>query len=140
MHGGAMIPPTLAAIGAAVAFCLGAGSAYQLTAKHYEAAAAKERQAAAEAYQQRTEDYHQASAELERAKNEKQIVYRTITKRVEAYIDRPVYQRDAYDDDGVRDVNATFAESADPGQLGAGVPTADAAGRQDRRARPAEND
>lgn len=135
-----MIPPSLAAIGAAVAFCLGAGSAYQLTANHYEAAAAEERQAAAEAYQQRTEDYNQASAELERAKNEKQIVYRTITKRVETYIDRPIYLRDAYDDDGVRDVNATFAESADPSQPDARVPAADTTGRQDRRPRPAEND
>lgn len=124
-----MIPPTLAAIGAALAFTAGAAVSYQFTSDHYKAAAAEQERAAAEAYQQRTDEYHQASAELERAKNEKQIVYRTITKRVETYIDRPVYQRDAYDDDGVRDVNATFAESADPGEPGARVPAADAAGR-----------
>jgi hypothetical protein len=130
----------LAAIALVVGIVIGAGPAVKLTADHYKAKAVAAELAAAEAYQARTVELNQVSADLERAKHEKQVVYRTITKRVQTYIDRPIYLRDAYDDDGVRDVNATFADATDPGQPGARVPGADSTGRKDRRNRPAEND
>lgn len=131
MHARADVNVT--AICAAVAFLMGAGAAYSITADHYDAKAAKAQAEAAEAYQARTVELNAVSADLERVKSEKQIVYRTITKRVETYIDRPIYLRDAVDDDGLRDINAALAGRADPGEPAPAVPAADAAGGQDRR-------
>jgi hypothetical protein len=123
----------LTAICAASAFVLGAGSAYTLTSEHYGAKAAKQQQVAAEAYQARTVELNQVSAELERARNDRKTVYRTITKRVETYIDRPVYVRECVDDDGLRDINAALSGTANPGQPDATLPASGAAGGQDRR-------
>jgi hypothetical protein len=127
-------------IAALVGLSLGASGTYKIVANHYRAEAAAQKEADAKAYQARAVELNDVSAELERVKSEKKVIYRTVTKRVETYIDRPIYLRDAYDDDGVRDVNATFADAADPGQPGARVPGTDATGRKDRRNRPAEND
>jgi hypothetical protein len=120
----------LAALLIAVALGMAAGSAagYKLTADHYKAAQLEQERAAAAAYQARTEELNQVSAELERAKSEKHVIYRTITKRVQTYIDRPVYLHDCVDDDGLRDINAALA-GADPGKPDAAVPGADAARR-----------
>lgn len=116
------------AIVAAIAFAVGAGTAYTLTSDHYDAKAAKAQQQAADAYQARTVELNAVSADLERAKHEKQVVYRTITKRVETYIGDPLYQRECIDDRGLRDINAALA-GTDPGQPAAAVPATDAAGR-----------
>lgn len=120
------------AIALAVGLAIGAATATKLTADHYDAKAAKAQQAAAEAYQARTVELNQVSADLERAKHEKQIVYRTITKRVETYIYRPIYLRDAIDDDGLRDINAALA-GANPAEPAPAMPAAAASGGQDRR-------
>lgn len=121
------------AIVAAIAFTVGAGAAYKLTSDHDDAKAAKQQQQAADAYQARTVELNTVSAELERAKSEKQIVYRTIIKRVETYIDRPIYLRDAVDDDGLRDEDAALTRTANPRKPAAVVPGPDADGGQDRR-------
>lgn len=118
----------LPAIALAAGLVIGAGAATKLTADHYTAKAAAAELAAADAYQARTVELNQVSADLERAKHEKQVVYRTITKRVETYIDRPIYLRDAIDDDGLRDINAALA-GANPSEPAPAVPAADAAGR-----------
>lgn len=116
-------------LGAAAIFSAGAMSGYKVTADHYTAAAAKAQKEAAEAYQARTVELNQVSAELEQAKNDRKTVYRTIVRNVETYIDRPVYQRECLDDDGLRDANTALAGRAGTGQPPAAVPAAPAAGR-----------
>lgn len=135
-----MNPLTSLLAAALVGLALGAGGASKVVANHYRAEAAAQKEADAAAYQARTVELSDVSAELERVKSEKKVIYRTIAKRIETYIDRPIYLRDAYDDDGVRDVNATFADAADTGEPGTGVPGANPAGGQDGRDRAAEND
>ncbi len=135
-----MIPLPLIAGGLVLSFAVGAGSSYLVISDHYSAAAAKKVGEAAAAYASRTQDLNDKSAELEGVKSGQRIVNKVIEKRVETYIDRPVYIRECLDDSGVRDFNATIAGSADPGQPGAGVPAADAAGGKDRRPRPAQAD
>lgn len=135
-----MIPLPLAAGALALAFAVGAGSSYLVITDHYSAAAAKKIGEAAAAYEARTQDLNDKSAELEGIRNGQRIVNKVIEKRVETYIDRPIYIRECLDDSGVRDFNATIAQSADPGKPGPGVPAADAAGGKDRRPRPAETD
>lgn len=124
---------TLGAMAAAITFALGAGTGYKLTADHYQAVAAREQQEAAEAYQARTVELNQLSAELERARHDRKVVYRTITRNVETYINDPLYQRDCVDERGLRDINAALAGRASAGQPADAVPAAGAAAGNDRR-------
>jgi hypothetical protein len=122
-------PLTSILIAGLVGLSLGVSGTYKVVADHYRAEAAAQKEADAKAYQVRTLELNDVSAELERAKSEKQIVYRTITKRVETYIDRPVYQRECLDDDGLRDANVALAGRASSGEPAPAVPAAGAAGR-----------
>jgi methylthioribose-1-phosphate isomerase len=125
---------SLAAIAAAVAFALGAGSGYKLTADHYAAKEAKAQQEAAEAYQAKTEELNAVSAELEKARHERKTVYRTITQQVERIVTRDVYRNQCVDSDGVSIINAALAgKPVDPGQLDAAVSAAGAATGNDGR-------
>lgn len=120
-------------IAAGIGLAAGAGAAYKITADHYQAAAARSQQEAAEAYQARTVELNQVSAELERARHDRKVVYRTIEKRVESYINDPLYQRDCIDERGLRDINAALAGRASAGQPADAVPTAGAAAGNDVR-------
>jgi hypothetical protein len=113
-----MIPLPLLAAGVLAVFTAGAAISYQLTSDHYKAAALDQ-----------AEQMNVVSAELERARHEKQVVYRTITRRVEKVVERDVYRNVCLDDDGVRLVNSALAGRADPGQPAAAVPATGAAGR-----------
>ena len=124
-----MNPLTSLLIAGLVGLSVGASGTYKAVADHYRAEAAAQKDVDAKAYQARTVQLNDVSADLERAKSEKQIVYRTITKRVETYIDRPIYVRDAIDDDGLRDINAALAGRASSGEPAPAVPAAGAAGR-----------
>lgn len=55
-----------------------------------------------------------ASLGLEIGNANAKIVYRTITKQVDKYIDRPVYRNTCFDDDGLRDVNAALIGATTP--------------------------
>jgi hypothetical protein len=124
----------LTAIAAAAVFALGAGSGYKLTADHFTAKEAKEQEAAAEAYQAKAEELNAVSAQLEQAKNERKVVYRTITKQVEKVVTRDVYRNVCLDDSGVQLVNAALAgKPIDSSQLNAAVPAAGAAAGNDGR-------
>lgn len=81
-----------------------------LVANHYRAEASAQKEADAAAYQAKAIELNQVSAELEQARNDRKIVYRTITRNVQTYIDRPVYQRECLDSDGLRDANAECAD------------------------------
>lgn len=127
-------------IAAGVLFGLGALTAHKITSDRYRADMLTAERRAHAAYVARTKELDEVARALEVAKNEKKLVYRTITKRVETYIDRPVYRNICLDDYGLRDVNAAIAGRADPGQPSATLSAADAAGGQDRRGRTEEAD
>jgi hypothetical protein len=123
----------LTAICAAVAFAVGAGTTYKLTADHYAAAEAKQQQAAAEAYQARTVELNAIAVQLEQSRHDRKTVYRTITRDVEKVVTRDLYRSACLDDDGVLLVNSALAGRTNPGQPDAAVSSSAAAGRQDRR-------
>lgn len=91
--------------------------------------------AAHDAYVAQAEKLNLAADTLEKAKNEKRIIYRTITRSVDKIVDRPVYHSACIDDDGLRLINAAAAGKApaDSGQPGAAVPAPGAAAGNDRR-------
>ncbi len=129
-----MTPLSIGAIVAAVAFALGASSGCKLTADHYKAAQLKQERATAAAFEQRTNELNQVSAELERARHDRKVVYRTITQRVENVVARDVYRNVCLDADGVLLVNSAFAgKPIDSSQLDAAVPIAGAAAGDDGR-------
>jgi hypothetical protein len=119
----------LTAICAAIAFTVGAGTSYKLTADHYTAAEAKQQQAAAEAYQARTVELNAIAVQLEQSRHDRKTVYRTITRDVEKIVTRDVYRNTCLDDDGVLLVNSALAGRAYPGQPDAALPADAAAGR-----------
>lgn len=121
------------AIVAAVAFAVGAGSAYKLTADHFHAVAAKAQQEAAEAYQARTVELNTIAAQLEQSRHDRKTIYRTITRDVEKVVTRDLYRNECLDSDGLRIVNDALAGRASAGQPAASLPTAGATGGQDRR-------
>jgi hypothetical protein len=124
----------LTIIAAAVAFAIGTGAGVKLTSDHYSARTAKAQQAAAAAYQARTEELNAVSAQLEQARHERKIVYRTITQQVDRIVARDVYRNVCLDADGLSAVNAALAgKPVDPGVLDAAVPAAGAAAGSDRR-------
>lgn len=64
------------------------------------------------------------AAELEAERGKSKIVYKTITKKVDRIIDRPVYFQQCFDDDGLRLARAAIlGQAADPGQPVGPVPS-----------------
>jgi hypothetical protein len=124
---------SLAAIAAAVAFALGAGSGYKLTADHYAAKEAKAQQEAAEAYQAKTEELNAVSAELEKARHERKTVYRTITQQVERIVTRDVYRNVCIDSDGLHAINAALAGRPSASESAPTLPAPGAATGDDGR-------
>jgi len=100
------------AIVSATVFALGGYLGHTLTANSYKADMLEAQKQALIEYTTQTEKLNGISAELEKSKNEKQIVYRTITKKVEKLIERPIYSIDCIDADGVQLINSAFAGKA----------------------------
>lgn len=119
------IKALVVAVGVAVAF--GAGwmaNGWRLNAK-YDAERLAAEKAAKAAYDAKAKQYNEASAALEAARNEREIVYRTITKTVEKVVERPVYRNVCIDDDGLREINNALAgRASDPAKPDAAVPAA----------------
>jgi hypothetical protein len=133
MHGGAMNPLTSILVAALVGMAIGAGGAGKVVANHYRAEAAEQKEADAKAYQARTVELNQVSAELERARHDRKVVYRTITQRVENVVTRDVYRNVCLDADGVLLVNSALTGRASPGEPAAAMPAAGTATGNDRR-------
>ena len=55
-----------------------------------------------------------AVTNLEKGDEKQKTVYRTITKRVKEYVDRPVYRAECWDADGLRDANAALLGGENP--------------------------
>lgn len=117
------------AIALAIGIAIGSGSAWKLTADHYDAKAAKQQKADAAAYQARTVELNQVSADLEKARNDRKTVYRTITQQVDKVVTRDVYRNVCLDDDGVRSINSALAGTADTSEPTPAMPATPAAGR-----------
>lgn len=94
--------------------------------KSAQLACAEEKEAqrkADEAAQQILDNQWLAAAQqLEKARGEKRIVYRTITQSIDKYIDRPVYRNVCLDADGLRDANAALSGATLPAKPADSVP------------------
>ena len=74
-----------------------------------------------------------ATTKREAQREKTTTVYRTITKNVDRYIDRPVYAAACIDDSGLRDINAALrGPDAPASKPSSGLSGPDAAGRSDR--------
>ncbi len=72
-----------------------------------------------------------AATQLEAKNAEAKVVYKTITRTVDKYIDRPVYRAECFDADGLRDANAALVgQAAAPPKPDYSVPKPDPAGRR----------
>lgn len=132
----------LTLIVAAAAFAAGAWIGHGMTAASYRKDIIAEQGAKIEAIKKAADAVHQAAVEadqhaqeLEKARAQREIVYRTITKQVDKIVDRPVYRNVCLDDDGLRVINDALRgeAAADPGKPATAVSGADASGRQDGR-------
>ena len=63
--------------------------------------------AAKQAKKESAQSTHSAT-KLEAKNAEAKVVYKTITRTVDKYIDRPVYRAECFDADGLRDANAAL--------------------------------
>ena len=100
------------AIVSATVFALGGYLGHTLTADSYKADMLEAQKQAFVEYTTQTEKLNIISQELEKSKNEKQIVYRTITKKVQKLIERPIYSTDCIDVDGMQLINSAFEGKA----------------------------
>lgn len=132
-------------IAAGVVLAILAGAYFKITGDAHKAGykeaqmecvAAAKAQREAEAKQAAT-----AVTKLEANRAEIQIKYRTITKTVDRYIDRPIYRNVCLDPDGLRDANAALGGPGTPaGKPDKPVPTPHPATRWDWPGRVAEAD
>jgi hypothetical protein len=132
-----MIFPTQTVIVLAVVAAIGVGGytfGYRNAANSYKAVQLKferEMQAEKDVLIARN---NELAHELEVAKRERKVVYRTIEKKVDRIVTRDVYRNVCIDPDGLRIVNEALAGTrATASEPDAAVPAADAAGRDDRR-------
>lgn len=124
-----------AAIAAAVFLCASsAWVGHKVTAASYQADIIKEQQAAAEAIAAAARQANAQAEELEKARADREIIYRTITKQVDRIVDRPIYRTDCIDDDGLRSINeAITGAPASASKPDAAMPKIRTDGRKDRR-------
>lgn len=133
-HG--VIPLSLILYGAlAAAVLLGAWRLHAAVKQSgYDEAKAECIAAAAAQREKEQQQAHTAGSILEAEDGKARIVYRTITKAVDRYIDRPVYRAACLDADGLRDANAALrGSSAAPGESDERVPRPDPSRERDRR-------
>jgi len=125
-----MIRIYTAIAGAVILLLTGAYIGHRMTAASYQADIIKAQQAAAEAIAAAAKQANMQAEELEKARAEREIVYRTITKQVDRIVDRPIYRNDCIDDDGLQSINdAITGASATTSKPDAAVSKADKAGR-----------
>lgn len=140
---GLIVPLPLILYGVAALAILGALWAiyHGIEKRGYERAMAECRAAAAAQREQELKSGAAASTKLEESNAKSRTVYRTITRNVDRIVDRPVYRRECFDPDGLRDANAALrGPRADPGKPDPAVPGPDAARRSDRSGGAAEGD
>lgn len=83
-----------------------------------------------QARKETTQSTH-AATQLEAKNADAKVVYKTITRTVDKYIDRPVYRAECFDADGLRDANAALVgQAAAPAKPDYSLPRPDPAGRR----------
>ena len=119
---------------AALLFMAGLWTGWRLASTSYQSDIIKQQQLVADQIEAAAKKSNVQAEELEKARADREIIYRTITKTVDRIVDRPVYRSDCIDDDGLRIANeALTGAPAAAGKPDAAVPKADTAGRQDGR-------
>jgi hypothetical protein len=115
-------------VGALALVACGFGAGVKVTNDHWKAemleAAEDHQYALAKAYERN----NAIVRELEESRANVRTVYKTITKRVERIVDRPVYVRECLDDDGLHAVNDALRGSASPRQPDPALPAPEPAG------------
>lgn len=97
--------------------------------------------AAAQQAKKETVQSTNAATQLEAENAQAKIVYKTITRKVDKYIDRPVYRDECFDADGLRDANAALSgQAAAPPRPDYSLPRPDPAGRRQGWLGPAQTD
>lgn len=94
--------------GAAIAFA----GAWTVQEWRYGAKEAVRLSAAVEAEKARDKASYTAATTFEKGRTHVETVYQTITETVETIVDRPVYQQQCFDDDGLRAIRDAAAETA----------------------------
>lgn len=89
-----------------------AWAAHKATSNSWKASLLEAERAHTEALKAEIDRTSVIAAELETEKGKSRVVYKTITKRVDKIIDRPVYHNVCLDDDGLRLVRAAIAGQA----------------------------
>lgn len=111
-------------LGAAVLLIGGAFvGGYKTADNSWKASMLEAEQAHTKAMLRELEKSNAAAADLEKARAQRKVVYRTITKEVERIVAQPAYAQQCFTDDGVRAANsAILGEATPPGQPAGGVP------------------
>lgn len=102
---GAMLLAALATI---------SGGIYKIHDAGYEQAKAECAEASRQRELEERARADKAATNLEKDNAKAKVVYRTITKQVDKYIDRPVYRNICLDADGLRDANAALSGALTP--------------------------
>lgn len=117
-----------------VGLLLGGGIAHRVTSDSYEADMGKTARDDKKIFDENNERIDTLSNELEVAKSEKKVRYKTVTKYVEKITERPVYIRECIDDDGLRAINAAIGDrQIYTGESPAALREGDSAGGKDGR-------
>lgn len=118
-----------------------AGIGRSIYSAGFDAAKLECEEAAREQREAEATQANAASTKLEAGNEEAKIVYRTITKTVDTYIDRPVYRSVCFDADGLRDANAALSGARTPaGKPDAPLPASRTALRWEWGLRAAQDD
>lgn len=96
--------------------------------------------AAQQAMKETAQSAH-AATQLEAKNAESKVIYKTIARTVDKYIDRPVYRAECFDVDGLRDANAALnGPAAAPPKPDYSLSRPDPAGRRQGWLGAAKND
>lgn len=111
-----MIPFAPQALVLALAIAGAFYSGHRTAANSAAAKAAKAEAVAAAIYKQKEGELHELSAQYEELREKRAEAARTITRTVTKIVERPSYQRECFDDDGVRAAQRALSGSPDPGE------------------------
>ncbi len=111
-----MSPLSLYAAIALIAAAMSGLGAWNVQAWRYAAKDAERIEAQAELARNDRKAAQVASEGFENDKSRTEIKYRTITREVEKIVDRPVYLRDCFDDDGLRILRGAIGAASHSGQ------------------------
>lgn len=117
-----MSPLSLYAAIALIAAALSGLGAWNVQAWRYAAKDAQRIEAQAELARNDRKAAQVASEGFENDRTKTEIRYRTIDRQVQKIVDRPIYVRDCFDDDGLRVLRGALGAAGDPSQPQDAVP------------------